>query len=320
MEEINRVFSVTVTIDQNWKKPHYPRYKVSHMNIGTATSLKGAEALIQKIVSKDGSLKYYLQVKDIHHFNVREIPLDEPCIADECLSEWLYDKEGNLIDSRLMSNMRNLPGLFSGRTEEQYRFHEGDIVEVETINEISLAFVVAVPPSVERALKINTGTHFHLDDTDDNYIVLTDSDYASHDHVDTLRLFKPQHRIHPSIEKRLRNAYAEYLTSGMREKIALTTAQEKLHQIAEELRLECEIKPYFYEWINFILKNFPEQGQDTHIKIANKLAYEHIDRIRTTLLRLVGKPVSGRGYSLKDDNPAQPEAGARYYAISQRKV
>ena len=186
-------------------------------------------------------------------------------IGSECYSEWIYDCNGQLIDSRLISNMRNNPGLYSGRTEEQYRFHEGDIVEVETVDEISLAFVVAVPPSVERALKINTGTYFHLDDTDDCYVVLTDSDYGSHDHVDTLRLFKPQHRIHPSIEKRLRNAYAEYLTSEMREKIALTTAKEKMQQIAEELEIECEFKPYFYEWINFILKNFPEQGQATHI-------------------------------------------------------
>lgn len=212
MAENLSVFSVTVTIDQNWKKPHYPRYKVSHMNVGTTTSLQRAEELIQKIVSKDESLRYYLQFKNIHHFNVREIPVDELCISDECLSEWLYDKEGNLIDCRLMSNMRNLPGLFHGRTAEQYRFHEGDIVEVETIDEISLAFVMAVPPSVERAWKINTGTRFHLDDTDDSYIVLTGSDYRSHDHVETLRLFKPQHRIHPSIQKKLRNAYADYLT------------------------------------------------------------------------------------------------------------
>ena len=307
------IFEVFVTVDRNWKRPHYPKYTVAHWHIGAASSFEKAESIIRGVLEKEIFSK-------IHHFNIRKVGLDEMSIGNGCYSEWIYDRDGRLIDSRLISNMSSNPGLYSGRTEEQYRFHEGDIVEVETIDEISLAFVVAVPPSVERALKINTGTQFHLDDTDDCYVVLTDSDYASHDHVDTLSLFKPQHRIHPSIEKRLKNAYAEYLTSGMREKIALTTAQEKLHQIAEELRLECEIKPYFYEWINFILKDFPGQGHDTHIQIANKLAYEHIDRIRTTLLRLVGKPVSGRGYSLKDDNPAQPEAGARYYAISQRKV
>lgn len=288
------VFEVFVTVDRNWRRPHYPKYTVAHLHVGAASSFDKAEGIIKKILD-DKSFS------NIHHFNIRKVGLDEMSIGSECYSEWLYDCNGQLIDSSLISNMRSNPGLFSGRTEEQYRFHEGDIVEVENGDEISLAFVVAVPPSVERALKINTGTQFHLDDSDDNYIVLTDESYWSHDHVSPLYLFKPKYRMHPAVERRFRKYYEDYKTSDMRLRIAATTAISRIKEITDVIGVECDVSQYYDEGILLSFPGYPQPDRTTTIVFYNPRAFDHMDRVKITLQRFFGAAVKGRGYSLHRD-------------------
>jgi len=294
MKEHNTVFDVTVVLDHNWKRPHYPSYKIKTEHVGLSSSFDGAKKLISDFLG----LECY---DNIHHFNIREIPLDYISYTDECLSEWLYDRKGKLLDKRLFSNMRNEPGMFTGRTQDEIRFKVGDIVEVQRGNEIYLGFVVALPPSVERAAKVNATTFFNMDDTDDAYTILTEEDYRFHDHVSSLMVFQPAFKIHPFVEKRLRTAYQNYLTLEMRERIAMTTALERIRQTVTDLGMDCDIEPYYLDYILVTHRDHPEKGKTTVIRIAAEKAFNHIDRVLLTLQRYAGRPLPGgrRGYSLR---------------------
>jgi len=206
------VFEITMTlVRKRSDRPPYPNYPTSDVQIGIASSLINAENLILRIIERQ-------EWKNIHHLSVREVPID--CLNDGYgfVSMHLYDYVGKKIDEASYSTMNYEACVFEGRKPDEIRFVPGDIVEVQGDNEIHLAYVVDVPVSSEHIKKIPLGDRYY-DDTDDTYIVMTDADPENHEHIHSLALFKPRFKIPNRLEKRLKQAYIDYLISERSEEI-----------------------------------------------------------------------------------------------------
>lgn len=281
------IFYVSATVDETHNRQHYPRYKTRDLQIGVATSLERAVDIIKANV-RDG-----FGLSHVHHFTVREVLSDETYYWWEYETIRIYDRNGDLIDHSLTRYRKDNCGRFYGRKSEDIRFNLGEIVEVFDRGEISLAFIVSLPPSVEKAARRN------LDSTDDCYVVLTQEDYRYHDHVDSVRLFKPQHKMHPGIEARLRKAYRDFQTFEKKQEIAIATAVARLKCITEEIGCDASIKPYYDEHIDLKLSGLPGKEKELRIRIDADIAFQHMDRVRITLCRLAGITVKGRGYGLR---------------------
>lgn len=68
---LEQLFCVSATIDENYRKPHYPKYKTRYAQIGVATSLERAVEIIKANVNDEFGLT------NVHHFTVREVLSDE---------------------------------------------------------------------------------------------------------------------------------------------------------------------------------------------------------------------------------------------------
>lgn len=284
------IFDVWGIYDQTWHKPHYPAYPVKTFKIASASTLVQAERLVREAAAdtKGGPA---------HSFRVVEVPLGRISPTFDTLSEYIYDHLGNPVDRRgYPSNL----GLFEGRTPEQIRFRKGDLCEVLRDDTVYLGFVAEVPPSVEEAARLNNHP-FTLDVTDDSYLVMTSERPDDHDHVDALRIFKPRFKVHPAVERRLRNAYADSLTFWKRMEIADITAGERIKGFAEEQGWEIYLeRPGWYGGVfRMTLRGVPGFKEGMDLQIAQDKAQKRPDRIRNTFLRLAGKPAPGRGYRLK---------------------
>jgi hypothetical protein len=298
VKNMRGVFELWAIVDKNpERKPHYPRYKVEWEKFASASTLELAEKIMADHIRKSReSVPESIRDSSLHHYSIRQVPLDDLSYM-RCLSERIYDGDGNLVDERTISTRDVDNEIFKGRTPEQIRFKEGDIVEVMGNGEIQLGFVVGLPASVEEASKINDNALFSLDASDDSYTVLFDSSYYSHSHVDALCIFKPQFRVHPNIERRLRKAYNDFRTFPARQKIANATAEARLKAILEELGIEGKMILPRHESDDFILILAIDGGSRV-VLIEDKKVYDHLERVRITLFRLAGKPVSGRGYGI----------------------
>ena len=299
------VFELWVITDRNpFGKPHYPRYDVERVKIASASTLDNARVAMNDHIRINTEMcPKSLRDHTRHHYSIRQVPLDGLSYM-QCLSERIYDSDGNRIDERTFSTRSEDEEVFHGRSPEQIRFREGDIVEAMQHGKVRLGIVVGLPPSVEKAAEENKfSPFFELDASDDTYTVLFDSSYKSHSHVDALCVFKPQYRVHPGIERRLRKAYNDYRTFPARQEIANATAEARLKAVLEELGIDGKIVVVpKYEGDDFLLILSIDGGERT-VWIRDRKAYDHMDRVRITLFRLVGKPITGRGYGIyKFDN------------------
>lgn len=296
------VFDVWATYDRNWRKPHYPSYEVRTLKVGSAFSLEAAERIVRETVRLENGAS---GPPCLHSLRIVEIPVGRHAPEWAPLSEYVYDKDGEPLDRRTVS--WEAGDVFHGREEADVRLRPGDLCEVldGDGDRVWLGFVVEVPPSVECAARINGGGFTHLEACDDSYVVLTDSGYACHDHVDSLRVFRPMHRVAPRTERRLRKAYNDYQTFPMRMKIADTAAAAQLQCAAEELGWEAVVATPLYEDDAFLLSlegvpGFPD-GLD--LRIPQRKAWNRMDRIVATLVRLAGRPADVRGYRPKGPAP-----------------
>ena len=306
------VFDVWAVYDRNWRKPHYPSYMVRQEKVGSALDLEGAERIVRETVRFQAEAAF--GGDRLHSLRIVEIPLGGYAPEWQTLSEYVYDHEGDRLDCRMIPYE---DGIFTGRAPGEIRFREGDLCEVLTDNDVYLGFVVSLPPSVETASKRNRGP-YHFDADDDSYIVLTDSDFSGHDHVDSLRVFRPRHRISPRTEKRLRDAYSDYISFPMRMKIADTAAAAQLQGLAGELGWTCRITMPKWKEDSFKLEleGVPGYQPVLTLEIPHQIAWKQMERIRTTFLRLAHRPAEGRGYRIKrieslDTHPRRND-GPRY--------
>ena len=290
------VFDVWATYDRSWGKPHYPSYEVVSWKVGTAFSLDVAERIVRETVRIENDPAGEPR---LHSLRIVQIPVGRHAPEWAPLSEYLYDRDGVLLDRRTVS--WEAGDVFPGRTAEEIRFGRGDLVEVLGSDSISLGIVAELPPSVERASRANTGGSFHLGAGDDTYVVLTGPRFCDQNHVDSLRIFKPLHRITPGTQRRLRKTYNDYRTFPMRMMIADTAAAAQLQGTAESLGWRTLVATPLYEDGSFSLslEGVPGFPDGVEIRIPQRVAWRRMDRVIATLKRLAGKPAEGRGYRLK---------------------
>lgn len=290
------VFDVWAVYDRNWRKPHYPSYEVVTCKVGSAFSLEVAERIVRETVrlEYEGSWSPRL-----HSLRIAEIAVGRHAPEEAPLSEYVYDRNGEFLDCRTVS--WNCEDVFPGRKKEEIRFGRGDLVEVLGENRVYLGFVAEVPPSVEQAAHMNARSPFHLGADDDTYTVLTNSSYACHEHVDSLRIFAPMHRISPRTERRMRKAFNDFETFPMRMKIADTAAAAQMKDAAEALGWQVDIAiPRYEEDVFFLtlegVAGFPD---GLNLLVPHGTAWRRMDRITATFRRLAGLPAERRGYRLK---------------------
>ena len=189
----------------------YPSYRLRVHSQSFSPTLQEAEHFIQAMLRQPQDDLHPVP-RHIHHIRVRQLPIGSLLYTDEYLAEYIYDDHGQRIDETEVSTIRNADGDFDpfwGREPARIRFREGDIVEVFYGDRVELAFVAELPISKDRATQINTKAHpFHLDSSDDSYVVMTTSDYMrSHDHIASTNLFPPHYKVPTPILNRLRKAY-----------------------------------------------------------------------------------------------------------------
>ena len=178
----------------------YPRFGVWWTQLFIGTSLETVEDYLRRYVSSE----------DVYVFYIRELPVDIPSPGHECISERVYGPTGELIDCRLFSTVQS-PGKFEGRSPKEIRFAPGDIVEVLDLDEVYLAFVAAVPTSVEEARRINGDGIIQLDETDDTYMVFDGPGFCYHLHIDALRVFAPRFKIPNPIRRSIEKSSQTWL-------------------------------------------------------------------------------------------------------------
>ena len=282
------VFNVLVTRDRNWRKPHYPAYEIDTDLVGSAFSLECAERLVREVVEKERTGGW---PQDLHSIRIVERQVGElynPYYG--ALSEYVYDKEGRLLDKRTSPKGEN----WKGRAPGEYRFQKGDLCEILLRDKVVLGIVRNVPPSVENASKMG------FDETDDSYTVqISRNEYSCH--IDALKIFKPSFKIAAQTERKLRRICEEKDTLWMRNRIANTTAEAHLRMILEEMGWEADITLPSREGDSFglIIKGVPGFPAVLRLETDQKKAQNHMGRVRFSFLRLAGEQPPGRGYRLK---------------------
>ena len=71
------------------------------------------------------------------------------------------------------------------------------------------------------------------------------------------------------------------------------------------MKPNCTFKPYFFLLI-LSLDGVPGFPDGLDLRIPQRKAWDHMDRVLATFRRLAGKPADGRGYRLK--GPAADES------------
>lgn len=288
------IYEVWMTEDcKGFRKPHYPRFDVRHTLIGIASSVENAGKIIEEKCNGRNR-------DEIYCFHVLQKIGNRLNEMYECLSLYVYDKDGKRIDGRVCvrDDQDREIGTVLGHKPEDIRFRKGDIVEV--LQQYDGGIV---------RLGIIVEEHLTLEDTrmmigsycqDCCYdIVYSSNEVPFVDcGVSMYALSKPRHKIHPALEEKLKNVYGNHITYHMRQKIANTTAKLQIEGILEELEIKGETS--LPQWKgSYVTINLDLPSGPYHVDIPHKYVYNHMDRVRTTLFRLVGKPVSGRGYNIK---------------------
>lgn len=206
---------------------HYPMYHVRTYSLAYATKLEDAERLMRQDILYRKKLKETDDwMRDVFCYYISEKPFGIMLSKGEYLSQCMYDAEGGLIDKSLcctgfgtycpnICNMseygRHDDETFYGHTEEQIRFHKGDIAEVLRGHEVRLAVVVGTPPTTEWISKKrkeiqdrmrSEAMPFEFDISDDSYTVIDGPGYDYHEHVPTMQVFTPHYPIPHDIQEK----------------------------------------------------------------------------------------------------------------------
>ena len=195
---MNSIFSVHAIRYSSGCDLRYLEREVYVNNYGYSDSLEEAEKLMHQVIEK---WSY-----DLFCFYIREDPINRLRIRPYQdiqgeLSEWVYDAEGHLLDSR--GHVKE----FNGRAPETIRFKHGDIVEVyDGYKKSYLGYVMEVPITIDDVKK----NKLHLDYSDDSYMIKTD-DTFDHDHINSLYVFKPHFNVPKPIIVRFKNNYKSYI-------------------------------------------------------------------------------------------------------------
>ncbi len=203
-------------------RQHYPSYKLHSYERAVCKSLVQAEDVMTKYVEKYREDHPKDWCEDLFCYYIKEYPMGAHITqSDNYLLSWrLYNENGEMIDRSLCCGLdaNDAFNEFEGRDNGQFRFKKGDIVEFIYRKEVRLGFVSAIPPSrdwvkrkKEEWASEERGYMYSFDISDDSYIVLTSSDYASHYHVSSMDIFAPHYYVPNYMRKKLELSYQRFL-------------------------------------------------------------------------------------------------------------
>ncbi len=227
-------------------RQHYPEYDLlPAYEMAYCHTLEAAEAIMKEDVAlHDGQEDF-----EVFCYEIRERGVNRKLYACTVVSHRIYDGRGCLLDETRCASGDTTPedyiySLYRGRTEEQMRFKPGDIVEfVAHGGKVALGFVISQPPTVEECWRAEqrmreyygrysdadterphnlvpdeeTPPYCGPDDSEDCYIVLTNSNYISHHHVHITCIFAPHFPIPPYMRKKLETAYRRFVEKEAKE-------------------------------------------------------------------------------------------------------
>ncbi len=251
MESVFIVEKVTAEPLPERCRQHYPKYGIRSYERAICRWLAEAEDALNKFV-KLTEMEPKGWSEDVFCYYIKEYPVGIHITQSyNWLLSWrLYNAEGEMIDKSGCGGLDATPDFseFKGRDSSRIRFKKGDVVEFVWGGEVSLGFVVSLPPTKEEVKARNSrpvpatrlvdhttmdengeiiitvdleksdepeaetiGTLYPLDMEDDCYVVLTTSDYASHMHINTMDVFAPHYPVPNYMRKRLNESYQKYL-------------------------------------------------------------------------------------------------------------
>ncbi len=222
-----------VTIDElpDERLEHYPNYTVSTYFRYYCRSVDEAETLMRKDIDDNRRNSKNDIRMNVFCFYIKEYPYGM-LVYDEldcCMSWRMYTSVGMLIDHSICGGGGGMTDpfcRFRGRSNEQIRFRCGDIVEYKWGDEIILGIVVAVPPTIDEAFKIErrivTGFRMlghvkiqskltdeeildmkGLDISDDCYTLKTMWNSESNIHANSMNVFAPHFPVPENIKRRI---------------------------------------------------------------------------------------------------------------------
>lgn len=137
----------------------------------------------------ESAFNYAKEIENFDYILITEIPLNRLVTYGRFNSQYLYDKNGNIIEERKYKDDK-----FNGRDPSTLRFKKGDKVSVTFENgNIVNGVVYDVPPSPNE--------NASMDRYDDSYTVLMDVDEIPekmdaqtymrlHEHVEVINIFE----------------------------------------------------------------------------------------------------------------------------------
>lgn len=161
----------------------YPQFSVSNNEYFFLTLADAEKFMREKLITDEYADSTY-------RFCITRIPAGQ---HPWCMNAgWIYDKAGTLFDWYSYYPVSDDYVKFFGRSDDRIRFHKGDIVEVVSADEVSLAIIAAEGPTVDWFWNLYQRTKdkygYSSDDTDDCYYTLDGPGYAYHGHINSICL------------------------------------------------------------------------------------------------------------------------------------
>ncbi len=130
---------------------YYPSFPVKRQSEHYSQTLADAEQIMKRVAQIYAGFGLYC-------FCVDELPFKEDTSFQGYVSRRIYNDKAELVEQSRCSSIGyadRLPYMhYRGRTPEMIRFKAGDIVEVFSDGQVSLAMVVDIPPTVEESYQI----------------------------------------------------------------------------------------------------------------------------------------------------------------------
>lgn len=161
--------------DRPWGGPESGLWRDDYMFL----TLQDAENYISELI-KDGSGGTWC-------FTIQQIPIGPT--DDKHGAEWLYDRDGKLVDytNTIQDDNDPMASAFFGRPDSRIRFHKGDIVMVEDHWVLHPAVVASDGPTVDWFWGLYNRTKdkygYPADYSDDCYYLLYGPGHLYHAHV-----------------------------------------------------------------------------------------------------------------------------------------
>ena len=312
MDNIYELMRLTIA----GKGDYYKDCRIEKTRIALCSSIESAEDILRQ-----DTWDILSPVLKVHSYLIRIVPPDRMVDDFSLKGEYSYDSHGTL-NGGWLSVGHGFESDFKGRNPDECRFLPGNICEVLWLDsKPHPAIVKKLPPDRETISRmIASGSY--ADIGDDSYqVVMCAADGKCIDtHVMSLRVFEPKVKIHPSTVRKLKKALLDSKTAPVTEAIRRVTYEQRLRALVDELGVEYHIYPPGYcrdgyLSIHFEASDLPEYDglgcngvKCNGINIA--LAYWKIekcpDMIRNGLLRLLGRPYTGKAFRLKDADNDPP--------------